>query len=97
MRCLRGGRSCEYTNSAASTIEFVQYSNLENSIPSNSSSETWTSVIEQQLTDQSPQATSATQVSMDNRRSDTEKLSKKYVNSERSKSLRKLDPLKINF
>lgn len=64
MRCLRGGRSCEYTNTAASTIEFVQYSGLENSIPSNSSSETWKSVIEQQLTDQSPQGTSATQVSL---------------------------------
>lgn len=64
MRCLRGGRSCKYTNTAASTIEFVQYSSLANSMPSNSSSEMWTSVIDQQLTDQSTQGTSAPQVSL---------------------------------
>lgn len=52
MRCLKGGRSCEYTNAAASTIEFVQYRGLEDSAPPTPSSETWRSVIEQQLIDQ---------------------------------------------
>jgi hypothetical protein len=48
MRCLRGGRRCEYTNLPTPTIEFVQHCGLEDSTLSTPPSESWRSVIEQQ-------------------------------------------------
>ncbi|OKL59148.1 hypothetical protein UA08_05720 [Talaromyces atroroseus] len=55
MRCLRGGRSCEYTNVVVPTIEFIPYRGQQDIICLTSSSETWKSVIEQQATSETQQ------------------------------------------
>lgn len=55
LRCTTGGRSCEYITAPTATIEFLEPLVQGPSTPPVTSSETWKSVIEQQvaLVDQS--------------------------------------------